>query len=119
MRQKNGIEPLTQTTVYPDTIWRERKQNGEIKTERRKGGKERKRETFIDPSKYILQTTKHFSGATIRGQALSQDHPFSPLCQTHCLLLSSVDEQEKAIVIKTSSWFRHIWFNLQHKGDQI
>lgn len=80
MRQKNGIEPLTQTTVYPDTIWRERKQNGEIKTERRKGGKERKRETFIDPSKYILQTTKHFSGATIRGQALSQDHPFfSPL----------------------------------------
>lgn len=74
-RQKNGIEPLTETTVYPDTIWRERKRNGEIKKEGRRGKKER--ETVLHPSKYILQTTKHFSEATIRGQALSQDHPFS------------------------------------------
>lgn len=75
-RQKNGIEPLTETTVYPDTIWRERKRNGEIKKEGRER-EERKKETVLHPSKYILQTTKHFSEATIRGQALSQDHPFS------------------------------------------
>lgn len=54
-REKNGIEPLTETTVYPDTIWRERKRNGEIKKERRKEGKrgQRERETFF----YILQST--------------------------------------------------------------
>lgn len=50
-RQKNGIEPLTETTVYPDTIWRERKRNGEIKTEGRRGKKERERQF------YILQST--------------------------------------------------------------
>ena len=37
-----------------------------------------KEENISHPSRYILQTTKHCSGATIRGQALSQDHPFPP-----------------------------------------
>lgn len=28
---ENWIEPLTEATVYPDTIWREKERNGEIK----------------------------------------------------------------------------------------
>lgn len=38
----------------------------------------KKEKNILHPSKYILQTTKHCSEATIRGQALSQDHPFLP-----------------------------------------
>lgn len=66
------------------------RRNGEIKRKERgerKGQEEKERErekkdkrekNILHPSKYILQTTKHCSGATIRGQALSQDHPFPP-----------------------------------------
>lgn len=81
------IEPLTEATVYPDTIWRERERNGEIKIKGRKTGTERERKerkdkrerkNILHPSKYILQTTKQCSLATIRGQTLSQDHPFPP-----------------------------------------
>lgn len=63
--------------------------------ERRKKRKERKKETVLHPSKYILQTTKHFSEATIRGQALSQDHPF-PSAGPSTLALISTEEQQKA-----------------------
>lgn len=54
-RQKNGIEPLTETTVYPDTIWRERKRNGEIKKEGRRGKKERERQFYILQSTFCRQ----------------------------------------------------------------
>ncbi len=54
----------------------ERKGQKDIKKEREKRIKREK--NILHPSKYILQTTKHCSGATIRGQTLSQDHPFPP-----------------------------------------
>lgn len=64
---------------------------------RKKEGEEGKkeRETVLHPSKYILQTTKHFSEATIRGQALSQDHPFSSAGPI-TLALIATEEQQKA-----------------------
>lgn len=89
-QSEKWIEPLTEATVYPDTIWRERERNGEFKlnkrtkkeTERKRkkerGERIKRKKDILHPSRYILQTTKHYSGATIRGQALSQDHPFPP-----------------------------------------
>lgn len=56
---------------------RRKKETDRKKQERKSKEREREKD-ILHPSRYILQTTKHCSGATIRGQALSQDHPFPP-----------------------------------------
>lgn len=76
LRQKNGIEPLTQTTVYPDTIWRERKQNGEIKTERRKGGK-RERDVYTSFKVHSADNQAFFWGHH-PGTGSESGSPFPP-----------------------------------------
>lgn len=44
IQSEEWIEPLTETTVYPDTIWQERERNGECKQKERKKKQREKKE---------------------------------------------------------------------------
>lgn len=57
-QSEKWIEPLTEATVYPDTIWRERERNGESRKENQKQRKERENK---ERRKEKKEKTRHFT----------------------------------------------------------